>query len=85
MQGKVKWLQDLGRLVFSARESIGWTQKVLAGSAGLPANTVARIERGEQEPSASTLARLARALGVPADELLPPPPPDQRRKPRTDR
>lgn len=35
----------------------------------LSAKTVARIERGEVEPRGTTLATIAKTLGVPADEL----------------
>ena len=45
------------------------TQVELARKSGVTANTIARIERGEQLPSLGTLAKLARHFGVTIDEL----------------
>lgn len=45
------------------------TQAELAERAGVGANTVARIERNENEPHMSTVRRLARAFDVHPREL----------------
>jgi transcriptional regulator with XRE-family HTH domain len=46
------------------REQKGLTQSALATAAGVHANTVARMERGEVEPSWQMVLALAAALGV---------------------
>lgn len=48
-----------------------WTQAKLAQEAGVSPTTVSGIEGGRiSRPHFGTLRKLARALGVPADELL---------------
>lgn len=42
----------------------------MASDAEMAPNTLARIERGEQEPGAWAMARLAVALGCSADQIL---------------
>ena len=56
-------------LLCDARKAKGWTQTQLAAAAGLTQGTISGIEGGEN-CSLPTLARLARALGVPAGDLL---------------
>lgn len=51
------------------RGELRLTQQQLADDAGLPVETVNRIENGRQMPRAGTLAAIATALGVPASEL----------------
>jgi transcriptional regulator with XRE-family HTH domain len=60
----------IGSRIRATRTAAGITQAALAEAAGVAANTVARIERGEQEPSALVLGRIAAALRVSADYLL---------------
>jgi transcriptional regulator with XRE-family HTH domain len=50
-------------------------QVELARRAGIAQNTLSQIELGNTVPSVPTLEKLARALGVPADELLKEPVP----------
>jgi len=53
------------------RKTIGLTQKQLGEKAGIPHNTISRIELGETEDtSTKTLTAIARALNVSADYLL---------------
>ena len=52
------------------RESKGWLQRELAQAARLPLRTIGRIERGEVDVRLSTLAKIARALGVALTDLL---------------
>lgn len=59
-----------GAEVRDRRERAGWSQAELARRAGTTTNTVARIERGELEPSLSMADRLAEALGVRVDTLI---------------
>lgn len=68
-------LQRLGRNVKVARVEKGWTQEELAfalGETGNPTDRayISRVETGQHNPSATTVIRLARALGVTPSELL---------------
>lgn len=48
----------------------GMSQEALAVDAGVDRSYVGRIERGVENPTVETLDRLAKALEVPASELL---------------
>jgi len=50
-------------LVREIRARAGLTQRELAGRAGKSQSEIGRIERGRQDPSLTTLQRLARAGG----------------------
>lgn len=52
------------------RKARGLTQQALAVKAGLSPGYLARLEVGMQDPRASTLRKLARALGVPVAALV---------------
>jgi transcriptional regulator with XRE-family HTH domain len=54
---------DAAKLLQSARELAGLTQRELAKNARTAQSVVARIELGETSPSWSTLARLLKAAG----------------------
>ena len=60
----------LGRLVRAHRAGRGMSLAELARAAGLSKTILARIERGEGNPSIDTLWRLHRALEVPLGALL---------------
>ena len=53
-----------------AREPAGLTQERLAELADLHMTGVGRIERGERDPGARTVARLAKSLGLEPGELF---------------
>lgn len=61
--------QQLGRRMRRARIERGITQAELALSAGVGANYIPRLERGEMVPSVEAAWRIARALGVSLDAL----------------
>jgi transcriptional regulator with XRE-family HTH domain len=48
----------------------GLTQEGLAAKAGLSRTYLARLETARQNPTLSTLVKLAKALGVPVTALL---------------
>lgn len=50
-----------GRMVRYARRRAGMTQRELAAKAGIPQETIARIERGRVDPRVGTLDRLLEA------------------------
>jgi len=52
------------------RHARGLSQAGLSKASGLTREYIARLELGQQDPSLSTLAKLAKALKVPVAELL---------------
>ncbi len=56
--------------VYALRKDRGLTQAQLAEAAGVRQPRIAEIERGDANPRLDTLAKLARALGVPVAALL---------------
>ena len=52
-----------GRMVREARQRAGLTQRGLAAKAGIPQETIARIERGRVDPRIGTLDRLLEGCG----------------------
>lgn len=56
--------KDLGATLRTAREVRGATRREIAAIVGIGPRTLARIERGEQQPSWKTLEAIGDALGV---------------------
>jgi transcriptional regulator with XRE-family HTH domain len=50
-----------GRMIRYARRRAGLTQRELSAKAGIPQETIARIERGRVDPRVGTLDRLLEA------------------------
>ena len=63
-------ITDAGKLLQSARERAGLTQRELAKKARTAQSVVARIELGETSPSWTTLARLLKAAGFALSSTL---------------
>jgi transcriptional regulator with XRE-family HTH domain len=62
----------LGRRLLQLRQRHSLTQARLARAAGLSAAVVASVEQGQRaDPRFSTVIKLARALGVSVDDLVP--------------
>ena len=61
----------LGDSIRKTREAKGWLQRELSAAAELPLRTIGRIERGEVDVRLSTLAKIARALGIAVRDLQP--------------
>lgn len=55
---------DFGKRLRSLRVAAGLTRRELAATAGVHRNTIAKLERGEQEPAWPVVLKLAQALGV---------------------
>ena len=53
-----------------ARERALLTQEALSEKSGVTISTISRIENGLQAARISTIARLAAALGIHAEELI---------------
>lgn len=60
----------LGERIRQARKALRLTQEGLAARVDMATDTIARYERGEREPEASDLVRIAAALDVSAGHLL---------------
>jgi transcriptional regulator with XRE-family HTH domain len=54
----------------AAREHAGLTQEALGHRADFHPTEVNRIERGRRNPGLLTIVKLAKALGIPAGDLL---------------
>ena len=65
-----KYLAPFGKHIAVLRRKRGFTQEQLAEKAGLAQRTIASIEQGQRWAKLSTLHKLAKALGVPRNELL---------------
>ena len=64
--------KTIGQKVKQARENAGVTQMELSKRMGLKANTsIVNIETGKYQPSVESLHRIAQALGITIDNLLP--------------
>lgn len=64
MNGSHARLRDL-------RGKRGLTQRALASAAGLPEETISRVETGRHQPRLLTQQRIAEALGVERREIWP--------------
>ena len=60
-----------GALVLAARNARGMTQHELSAQAGLSRGQIANIETGRTDAPLSTLTRIATALGVSMNDLVP--------------
>lgn len=63
--------RQIGSEIRRRRVAKGLLQRELSDAARLPLRTIGRIERGEVDVRLSTLAKIAKALGVPLKGLLP--------------
>lgn len=61
---------EIANNIRSLRDKKGWTQLELAQKANLNSNFLAKIERGLSKPSAITITKIAKALGVRSEEIL---------------
>jgi transcriptional regulator with XRE-family HTH domain len=59
-----------GHEVRRRRLELGWTLDDLAEAAGLPPNFIGGVENGRRNPSLTTMARIAKGLGVHLTDLL---------------
>ena len=60
----------VGANIRAERKRIGITQEALADRSAMHPVEIGRLERGTRDLRVSTLAKIARGLGVPASELL---------------
>lgn len=65
-----KLLAQFGVLLRKARTERGLSQEQLANDADVPINQIGRIERGEVNPSLSTLHSISSVLGIDLSDLF---------------
>ena len=63
-------IQAFGDIVRSERLRLGLTQQDVALRAGVHLNFVGRIERGQAEPSLSTIFAIAQALELAPESII---------------
>lgn len=63
--------EAFARKVYQLMLKKGWRQSELAREAGLPRDAVSVYLRAQSLPTKGNLAKLAKALGVEPDEILP--------------
>jgi transcriptional regulator with XRE-family HTH domain len=63
---------NVGEAIRRARRARRWTQAALAKRAGVSANYIARLERGELGPSLFVASRICAALTISIDVLVAP-------------
>ena len=61
---------NIGKRVHDARKEKQMTQQQLAEAVGVTQGFINKVERGNQIPSAATVAEMSDALGVTTDWLL---------------
>lgn len=71
MQQKHSNLVKLGKRIRECRASHGYSQEAIAAEARIDRAYMGRIERGEQNLSFQNLVRIALALNVEIQELVP--------------
>ena len=59
----------IAKIVKEMRESMGWTQALLAGFAGLSEPYIAKLEQGVRGASIDALVQISIAVGVPFSKL----------------
>lgn len=64
-------LIKFGKQVQKVRQSKGITQEELAADLAMHRTYIGLIERGQRNPTIRTLYKIAKALKVPASDLLP--------------
>jgi transcriptional regulator with XRE-family HTH domain len=66
-----KLLREFGRRVRVARKARDWTQEELAGEVGVDRTYIGGVERGERNLGLLNVNRIAVALNVDFDGLVP--------------
>lgn len=61
---------SIGEKIKYYRKQKGMTQQELAASVGVANTTITGYEKGNREPNAPMIIKIARALGVTGDDLL---------------
>lgn len=70
MKTKILIMRTVGKNIRSIRESQNMSQEKLADGAGLHRTYIGLIERGQKNPTITTLYTISQALNVSIDILL---------------
>ena len=62
---------DYGKHIKQLRNEAGMTQAQLAEASGIRQSTISMIETGVNTPNVKTADKIARALGVTLNDLMP--------------
>jgi len=62
--------KEIGKRLRQLRKDAELTQASLGEKSGVPANTIARLERGEHRISEDTMEKLAKALKTTSSAIL---------------
>ena len=65
-----RYRQATGRMIAACRAERGWSLRALADASSISLAYLSELERGQKEPSGSTLEQLARAFDMPLADLL---------------
>lgn len=71
MRGEEKLLRTLGERIRDARKTHGYSQEKLSELADIHVNHLRRVELGQANPTYLVLLRLATALEMTVQKLLP--------------
>ena len=63
-------VKAFGLVVRELRQSLNWSQEVLAEETGLDRTFISQLETGRKQPSLLTIFRLARSFEVESSDLL---------------
>ena len=69
---KHSYATALGRRIKAARRKAGLNQHDLSKATSIPYTSMSDIEGGRKMPRVDTIQRIAKAIGVSLDDLLPP-------------
>ncbi len=65
------WIDYASNKIKELRKAAGMTQVELAEKSNIPQSYISRLENGEHSPTAKTISKIAKALGVSAKEIDP--------------
>ncbi|MBX3360301.1 MAG: helix-turn-helix transcriptional regulator [Phycisphaeraceae bacterium] len=66
-----RFIKEFGNAIRSRRQAIGLSQEELAFQAGMHRTAISHIEQGTRSSTLETIEKLARALKVQPNELMP--------------
>lgn len=72
MGKKRELLIKLGKRIRELRKARGLSQEMLANEAGVDRSYMGNIERGENNPTVTSIVKIAKGLKVEVGELFPP-------------
>jgi transcriptional regulator with XRE-family HTH domain len=62
--------EAFGMVLADSRKAKGLSQEKLAAVSGLDRTFISLLERGQRQPSLTSILTLSKALGIPAEKLI---------------